>query len=92
MFKRILGTIAAMFALGTSQVQAANHSAPAPVEMRKQRRPGVTHNVNDPRDYFPSGKNPYKHYWPDLNQRQYRKLVRQVPNIRRSKKCRIKSK
>lgn len=36
-------------------------------------------------------RNPYKHNWGFKNQRQYRKLVRQVPQIRRSKKCRIKS-
>ena len=41
---------------------------------------------------FSGGDNPYKYYRVgDRNQRQYRKFIRQNPNLRRSKKCRIKN-
>lgn len=51
------------------------HQAPRPVSIKKD---------------FSGGDNPFKHYRKGIrNQRQYRKWMASVPQMRNSKKCRL---
>lgn len=89
---KIFAIAASMFALGASTAQAGN---PASMQgMSKEATRPKNPTVALEQKAFPGGgdgdRNPNKHHWGKLNQKKYRKWMRQCPQMRRSKKCRVK--
>lgn len=92
-FFKIIGAVAALIGLSSfntaSVVKPVNNTGKDIVSMAKHK--GIAGQKLSP-VHGASDRNPYKHNWGIKNQRQYRKWMRQCPQMRRSKKCRVKSK
>lgn len=96
--RKVFATIAAFASLGfatqsagvgqsTSKTITSNKEA-----VRDHSRKNLPVAIKNKMGGF-SGESSKRHTWPMFrNQRQYRKLVRQNPHFRRSKKCKIKTK
>lgn len=85
--RKVFNTLAAMVGLASFASQRANVVSQTPIIRPKKV---YAPKVNELKELDRTGEqNPKKHQWGDLNQRQYRKLTRQCPWLRRSKKKRI---
>ena len=78
----------AMLATGSVQSASTGNVDKGIIKTHVPNKP-----VQDLSRFVGSGnRNPYKHHWGVKNQRQYRKWMRQCPHMRKTKKCRVKSK
>lgn len=91
--KKSLLFVAAMMGLAGSATGSAFSNANQYNNVRAKDQINQRHEAPKPTSFknnFSGGDNPYKHYRKGLrNQRQYRKWMKQVPQMRRSKKCKL---
>jgi len=81
---KILGAMLALSAIAAPQQSASQTRVAIKHDITNVRPTSEKNLIGDGH----SNANPYRHNWGVKNQRQYRKLCRQVPNIRKSKKFR----
>lgn len=98
--KTLLAAAAAIASVTGTAEMVQSSSTPQQFAQHQQRKQVSNKMFNDlhapvqsKSDLFGYGnRNPFKYYrTPKTNQRQYRKWMRQVPQMRKSKKCKLKN-